>query len=179
MELVRFALNLVLDEEKKIESFQKGLHPRIRDRVACLEIKEFTRLVNVATIAGRIHQDYVATREQKKWFMPQVTRFAKRPAIGSSSRQRVGRNVLANQGGQRPICSKYGKMHVGECKSGTRTCFWCGRAYHFVKDFPIASIRVEADTAKARVYAFTPGKADIGAKDTDMDSIPTINWFCL
>jgi hypothetical protein len=33
--------------------------------------------------------------------MPQVTRFVKRPAIGSSSRQRVGRNVPANQGGQR------------------------------------------------------------------------------
>jgi hypothetical protein len=72
--------------------------------------------------------------------MPQATRYGKRPAIGSSSRQRVGRNVPVNQGGQRPICSKCGKMHAGECRSGTGTCFRCGRAYHFVKDCPMAGI---------------------------------------
>lgn len=110
--MARFSLNLVPNEETKAERFQEGLHPRIRDRVACLEIKKFTKLVNVAAIAERGHRDYVATRELKKRFMPQVTGFAKRPAIGSSSRQRVGRNVLANQGGEKPPCSKCGKMYV-------------------------------------------------------------------
>jgi len=176
MELARFALNLVPDEETKTERFQEGLHPRIRDRVACLEIKEFTKLVNVAAIAERGHQDYVASREQKKRFMPQVTRFAKRPAIGSSSRQRVGRNAPANQGGQRPLCSKCGKMHIGECRSGTWTCFRCGRADHFVRDCPMVSTGGprpqgggnQPKTGQARVYALTPGKADNEAKDADV-----------
>ncbi|XP_059446561.1 uncharacterized protein LOC132178124 [Corylus avellana] len=55
MELARFALNLVPDEESRTERFQEGLHPRIRDRVTCFEIKDFTKLVNVATIAKRGH----------------------------------------------------------------------------------------------------------------------------
>jgi hypothetical protein len=45
MELTRFALNLVPDEESRIERFQESLHPRIRDKVVCLEIKDFTKLV--------------------------------------------------------------------------------------------------------------------------------------
>ena len=66
MELTRFAINLVLDDESMAERFQEGLLLRIRDRVACLEIKDFTRLVNVASIAKRGHNDKEAIRENKK-----------------------------------------------------------------------------------------------------------------
>jgi hypothetical protein len=53
MELARFAANLILDEETKVERFENGLNPCIRERVICLEIKEYARLVEVASLAER------------------------------------------------------------------------------------------------------------------------------
>ena len=44
MELARFAINLVPDDEAMAERFQEGLLPRIRDRVACLETKDLPGL---------------------------------------------------------------------------------------------------------------------------------------
>jgi hypothetical protein len=87
MELARFAINMVPDDESMAEKFQEGLLPRIRDRVACLEIKDFNKLVNVASIAERGHNDKEAIRENKKRFIPQVPRPAKKFAFGSSSGQ--------------------------------------------------------------------------------------------
>jgi hypothetical protein len=65
MELARFAINMVPDDESMAERFQEGLLPRIRDRVACLEIKDFNKLVNVTSIAERGHNDKEAIRENK------------------------------------------------------------------------------------------------------------------
>jgi hypothetical protein len=122
MELARFALNLVLDEESRTERFQEGMHPRIRDRVTCLKIKDFTKLVNVAAIVERGHKDYEAIREKRKLFIPYATRPAKKLAVGSGSGQKAGKKGSANQGARRPTCPKCGKMHAGECRSGTGTC---------------------------------------------------------
>jgi hypothetical protein len=91
MELARFALNLVPDEESRTERFQEGLHPRIRDMVACLEIKNFTKLVNVVAIAERGHRAYKAAREKRKQFIPYATRPAEKLAVGSGSGQKAGR----------------------------------------------------------------------------------------
>jgi hypothetical protein len=66
IELARFALNLVPDEESRIKRFQEGLHPQVRGRVACLEIKDFTKLVNVAAITEMGHKDYEVTKEKRK-----------------------------------------------------------------------------------------------------------------
>jgi hypothetical protein len=52
------------------ERFQEGLLPRIRDKVACFEIKDFTMLVNVASITERDHNDKEATRENRRQFIP-------------------------------------------------------------------------------------------------------------
>jgi len=63
--MARFALNLVPDEDSKTERFQEALYPWTRNRVACLEIKEFTitRLVNIVAIAERGPWDYEIARE--------------------------------------------------------------------------------------------------------------------
>ncbi len=53
MELARFAANLIPDEETKAERFQNGLNTCIRERVICLEIKDYARLVEVASLAER------------------------------------------------------------------------------------------------------------------------------
>jgi hypothetical protein len=69
MELARFAINLVPDEESMAERFQEGLLPWIWDIVACLEIKDFNILVNVASIAEIGHNDKEVTRENRKLFI--------------------------------------------------------------------------------------------------------------
>jgi hypothetical protein len=63
MELARFGLNLIHDEESKIERFLDGLHPPIKEGVIYLEIKDFTTLVNVASLAKRGLREVVAAFE--------------------------------------------------------------------------------------------------------------------
>jgi hypothetical protein len=82
-ELARFATNLIPDEESKAERFENGLNPRIKERVMCLEIKDYVRLVDVASIAERGMRETSAAYEQKKRSMPQASYPSKRPATES------------------------------------------------------------------------------------------------
>jgi hypothetical protein len=70
--------------------------------VIYLEIKDFTRLVYVASLAERGLRKVVAAFEQKKRSMPQTSYPAKRPAMGNGSGQKPRRNFPVFQGGQRP-----------------------------------------------------------------------------
>jgi hypothetical protein len=106
MELARFALNLILDEETKTKRFLDGLHSRIKERVICLEIKDFTRLVNVALLVEIGLKEAVAAFEQKKRSMPQTSYPAKRPAMSNGSGQKPMRNFPVFQKGQKPTCPK-------------------------------------------------------------------------
>jgi hypothetical protein len=49
MELARFAANLITDEESKAERFENSLNPQIKG-VICLQIKDYARLVEVASL---------------------------------------------------------------------------------------------------------------------------------
>jgi hypothetical protein len=53
IELARFAANLIPDKESKAERFEHGLNPSIKERVICHEIKDYARLVEVASLAER------------------------------------------------------------------------------------------------------------------------------
>jgi hypothetical protein len=53
IELARFGLNLIPDEESKVERFENGLNPRIKERVMCHEIRDFVKLVDIASVAER------------------------------------------------------------------------------------------------------------------------------
>ena len=60
-ELARFGINLILDEVSKMKCFENGLNSRIKERVVCHEIKNYARLVNVASLAERaIREAFVA-----------------------------------------------------------------------------------------------------------------------
>lgn len=53
MEFGRFATHLIATEELRVERFQESLRHDIRRQVACLEIVDFQKLVDLATIAER------------------------------------------------------------------------------------------------------------------------------
>jgi hypothetical protein len=52
-ELSRYAPTLVATEEAKVHRFLYGLIPRVRDKVICLDIKEFLKMVDKATLAEK------------------------------------------------------------------------------------------------------------------------------
>ncbi|XP_035545519.1 uncharacterized protein LOC118348279 [Juglans regia] len=53
MELGRFAPHLIATEELQVERFMEGLRPEVRRQVACLQIVEFQKLVDLASIVER------------------------------------------------------------------------------------------------------------------------------
>ena len=79
---------------------------------------------------------------QKKRSMAQAMFSPKRQAVGgSSSRAPMKRNVPQNQGNPRnPPCGKCGRPHPGVCKSGTNSCFQCGKTDHYARDCPMGTI---------------------------------------
>jgi hypothetical protein len=105
MELSRFALNLVPDEETKAERFQNGLNPRIKGKVICHKIKDFTELVDVASLAERSLNDAVAAFAHKKRPMPQASYPFKRPAVGGSSGSAIKKNFFGSS--RKPKISMY------------------------------------------------------------------------
>lgn len=48
VEFLYFATNLILDEEKKAQKFEKGLNYRIYEQVVGFQILSFSKLVNKA-----------------------------------------------------------------------------------------------------------------------------------
>jgi hypothetical protein len=72
-----------------LKDSKKACTQEVRGRVACLEIKDFTKLVNVAAVTEMGHKDYEASKEKRKRFIPYATRPTKKLAVGSGSRQKV------------------------------------------------------------------------------------------
>jgi hypothetical protein len=66
MELARFVINLIPDEQSKAERFENGLNPRIRERVMCYVNKDYVRLVDVASLAEKGIRESDATYKKKK-----------------------------------------------------------------------------------------------------------------
>jgi hypothetical protein len=176
MELARFAANLIPDEETKAERFENGLNPRIRERVICLEIKDYARLVEVASLAERGIRESAAAYDLKRRLKQQTSYSEKRPATENDSRPVVGKIYPPALGNQRPPCSRCGKLHEGECKMTGSTCFQCGKTGHFQKYCPMNTAKGSKPQgggsrqqypAQARVYSLIPGGAEEDEEYTD------------
>jgi hypothetical protein len=159
MELARFTANLIPNEESKAERFKNGLNPRIKERVISLEIKDYARLVEVASLAERGIRESATAYDLKKCSKQQMTHPAKRLAIGSGSKPTMGKNFLPIIKNQRAICSKCSRTHKGDCRQGTSTCFKCGKPGHFLKDCPMnaaGGTKSQGSGTQVRVYSLTP-----------------------
>jgi hypothetical protein len=91
MELARFAANLISDKELKAERFENGLNPWIKERVICLKIKEYARLVEMASLAKKGIRESVAAYNLKKQLKQETLHLEKRPIIENDSKPVVGR----------------------------------------------------------------------------------------
>jgi hypothetical protein len=180
LELSRFAPNLVPDEESKAERFENCLNPRIKGKVICHEIKDFTKLVDVASLAERSLNDAVAAFARKKRPMPQASYPIKKPRWGGNSSVLVKRSFPTTQENQKPLCTKCGKSHFGNCSPGTGTCYRCGQSGHFQRNCPVAAAGAQKpqgsnsqpkQPTQARVYSLTPGSADDEENEENADVV--------
>jgi hypothetical protein len=106
MELARFVSNLILDEESKAERFENGLNPPIKERVIFLEIKEYARLVKVASLAERGIRESAAANDLKRWLNQQMSYSGKRPTIEYDSKPVVGRSFPPTPSNQKPFATR-------------------------------------------------------------------------
>lgn len=163
MELSRFAIYLIPDEEKKAEKFERGLDRRIRERVRTLRIRSFTELVTRATIAEEDLQENIEYNNQRKCQQQQqpqaVSHKDKRPHI-------MNRQGQPPAGQTYPTCATCGKRHLGRCMFGQNVCFKCGKPNHLARDCPVKKPGEpgrnggQKTHATARVYALTPIDAE-------------------
>jgi hypothetical protein len=89
-----------------------------------------------------------------------MTRPVKRQAIGSGSKPTMGKNFQPKINNRKAVCSKCSRIHKGDCRQGTSTCFRCGKPIHFLKDCPMNAAegaKFQGSGAQARVYSLMPG----------------------
>ncbi|XP_035539634.1 uncharacterized protein LOC118344008 [Juglans regia] len=163
MELSRFAIYLIPDEEKKAEKFERGLDRRIREPVRTLSIRSFTELVTRATIAEEDLQENIEYNNQRKRQQQQqpqaVSHKDKRPHIMNHQGQPPAGQTY-------PTCATCGKRHLGRCMFGQNVCFKCGKPNHLARDCPVKKPGESGRNggqkthATARVYALTPIDAE-------------------
>jgi hypothetical protein len=169
IELARFAANLIPNEESKAERFGNGLNPHIKERVICLKIKDYARLVEVASLAERGIRELAAANDLKRRLKQQTLHSEKRPAIEYDSKPDASRSSPPVSRNQKSHCNKCGKPHMGDCRMGSPNCFKCGKPGHFLKSCPMNPAEEprpqgggykQQEPAQARLYSLVLDDVD-------------------
>ncbi|KAF5464596.1 hypothetical protein F2P56_014665, partial [Juglans regia] len=175
-ELSRFATYLIPDEEKKAHKFEQGLNEKLYERVVGFQIRNFSEMVNKATVFERTLQRIAALHEQRKRATPtgyhsgvDQGSWKKRNECSSSGKRLVQGTQQAYQ------CRICNRIHAGVCRMEAGLCFRCGKPGHYLRDYPsqLNSNRppppraegtvqgnFQRTTTPALVFALTPVKAE-------------------
>ena len=125
--LAQFAPHIVSDDVRKAKKFQRGLQPSIRTRMAALQLKAYSDVVETTKVVKKECEYYQKIRDQnKKRSKPEESQkenendkpFKKKTTI--ELEPNVVQQVIEN-------CSKCGKKHNGVCYCESRACFKCGK----------------------------------------------------
>ncbi|KAF5454673.1 hypothetical protein F2P56_024320 [Juglans regia] len=152
IELSRFAAYLIPEEEKKARKFEQGLNEKLYERVVGFQIRNFSELVDKATIFERSLQRRATLHDQRKMTIPSG------PHSGMDQGSWKKRNEV--------------------CRKEARLCYRCGKSGHYLRDYPLrlnsnkpppppppraertARGNVQRTIVPARVFALTPGEAE-------------------
>ncbi|KAL8119802.1 hypothetical protein AgCh_017061 [Apium graveolens] len=168
-ELSRFVPEFVSTEEKKARRFQQGLISWIQNRVAILELTDYATLVQKATIVEARSEQMQKEREKKEIKRKSMsmgggsagrsfpTRFNRGAVslLGKNTGFKRPMSVNVSQSGQKsrmsysnqsrpplPACNTCGRMHSGECKGKSVTCFKCGQVGHYSHKCPSSALAI-------------------------------------
>ena len=167
-ELIRLVPFFAKNEQEKINRFMAGLNPAVRTIVASASHTRYGQLVEAATRVEQSAQTALKSKSQfsqkRSWTGSHQGEASKMPKSGqrpawSQSRQQSQRpqasqsSIRSSAGSRsqqswrsRPVCSRCGRSHSGECLQGRTGCFRCGQEGHFMRDCPsaVASSPLEA-----------------------------------
>jgi hypothetical protein len=122
LQLSRFGLYLIPTKEKKAKKFERGLNSRIRIMMSCFDIRDFSQLVDKASINEESLKENAAEyadqkRTQETGTSVRGARPAKRMAVGSFPPQRSQRRtsgnplILSHRNQTSELCKKCNHVH--------------------------------------------------------------------
>ncbi|XP_062144310.1 uncharacterized protein LOC133851756 isoform X3 [Alnus glutinosa] len=186
LRLSKYVPYLIPDEGTKVEKFRGGLALQILERIISVKVADYSEMVHVATMAEIGIKTAPADSMSRKRSTSVGTSSApppKKQATSGSSGSQGRRKIQVSQGSAScPRCSKCKKMHTGECRMGSNSCFKCGKVGHFARDCPQtgsskgqgsqASVNQPMPTVPAKVYTITP--ENVLAEDNATDVVTGI-----
>jgi hypothetical protein len=146
LQLSCFGLYLIPTEEKKAKKFKRGLNSHMRIMMSYFDIRDFSQLVDKASIYEESLKENAAEYvDQKRRTQESGTSFgragpAKRMAVGNFPLQRSQGRTFNNPpaSSQRnqmsKLCKKCNRVHWRPCRMATGTCYRCGQFGYFSKD---------------------------------------------
>ena len=165
----RFVPFISGDADLKKDHFLRGLTPRVKSMVRMSSATTYGDMVGKALMVEEDQKEIVKELQAKRAapkpsFIPRPTgHMGMRNQFtipGSSSAKRVKHSEEAPMGGtqEKPVCTKCGRRHLGECLEGTNICFWCKQKGHAANKCP--KRQGPGQRVVGRVYTMTQEQAE-------------------